>query len=821
MAKTMQKTRLKISGMTCGGCAMGIERSLKKEDGIGEVSVNFGSESLEVDYDRGKLDLQGLEGLLKRCGNYAFQKKKKAYRVVGDMSLDWQDLGGEIKGKILQKWGVVGVRRLEEEGLVLEVDFIGELIRGGELRRVLKEVFKGMGVGLEIIDFDLGGESEERLKLRDDRLMKVRLYLGLSLSAIVLVMSMWWDFGLSGGVLGWVLMILTTPVQFFVGWGFLSRAFRNLRTLKANMDTLVTVGTLSVYTYSGFVVMGFLEGPLYYEAASVVISLVLLGKYLEGRAKGKTLDVVESILNLQVKKARVIEEGGELEVDLEDLNIGDRVIVRSGEKIPVDGKVLEGSSFVDESMFTGESLGVRKEAGDRVLGASVNQAGVLVILTQKLGKDTLLGQMIELVESAKGSKLPVQKYADQFSGIFVYVVMVLASVTFGGWYMGLSLGWLGLEEGKTVFSQSLLNMVAVLSSACACAMGLATPSAIMVALGKFAKKGVLVKEARVIEEIKNIDTIVFDKTGTITEGKSEVMDMKVCGGGYTKEELIFYASSLEDLSEHPISRAFIRKGEEYGVGELGKVEGFTNEVGKGIRGRVGGIGGKDIVMGNRVFMEGNGILIDSSMESWIEGEEELGRTVIYMGVEGELGCLFVIFDRLKGGVGGMLERLMGLDLEVYLLTGDNWRTTGGIGRELGISLENIKADALPTDKVKFIKDLQSEGKKVAMVGDGINDAPSLAQSNLGISIFQGTDIAIQASDLTLTHNNIIGLIVDIFRLGFQTMKTIKLNFLFAFIYNILIIPLAMLGFLSPMISGFAMSLSSLSVLIHSLWFKKK
>lgn len=614
----------------------------------------------------------------------------------------------------------------------------------------------------------------------------------------------------------WVQLLLATPVQFWAGWDFYRATIPALKHRTANMDTLVALGTTVAYLYSAFVtffpdvVMNLgLEAMPYFDVATLVIGLILLGRYFEAKAKAGTSDAIKKLIGLQAKTARVFRDGKEIDVPIEQVVIGDVIRVRPGEKIPVDGVLLEGESAIDESMITGESLPVEKQKGDSVVGATINKTGTFTYKASKVGQDTMLAQIIKLVQEAQGSKAPIQRIADLISSYFVPIVIMLAISTFAFWYV---------FGPNPALLFALLNTVAVLIIACPCAMGLATPTAIMVGTGLGAEKGILIKDAESLEIAHKVNTIIFDKTGTLTNGKPEVTDI-IPIEKISKDEILKLASSIEKGSEHSLAEAIVKTAEDKGL-ILSKVEGFRAIAGHGVEGT---LDNKKIYFGNRKLMERESISLGLHSEL-IEKLESDGKTVMLLGLDRKLAGLIAVADTVKESAKAGVEALQGKGIEVVMITGDNQRTANAIAAKLGI--KRVLAEVLPDQKEAQVRKIQAEGKIVAMVGDGINDAPALAAADIGIAMGTGTDVAIEAADITLINKDLKS-VASAIELSKKTMRTIRMNLFWAFGYNILLIPVAM-GvlypffqiLLSPIFASVAMATSSISVVSNSLSLKR-
>jgi Cu+-exporting ATPase len=657
--------------------------------------------------------------------------------------------------------------------------------------------------------------------------LKNKFIISAILSAVVMMLSMQMFIPslsiIPHAILNIILLILTTPVQLWCGWQFYKGSYAVLKHLGADMNVLIAVGTSTAYLYSVFVTLlppdiSGIGAETYYDTAAVIITLILLGRYLEQRAKGRTSEAIKKLMGLRARNAKVIRNGEEVEISAEDLKVGDIVVIRPGEKIPVDGEIVEGEGAVDESMLTGESMPVEKRTGDEVIGATINRDGFIKFKANRIGKDTVLSQIIKAVEEAQGSKAPIQRLADKVAGIFVPAVIGIAVITFFIWYL----------SGQP-FTMAMLAFVGVLIIACPCALGLATPTAIIVGTGKGAEKGILIKGGESLETAHKINTIVFDKTGTLTEGKPSVTDIITDKGQeIDSDELLRLAASAEAGSEHPVGIAIAAKAQEKEMKPY-NIDEFKVFPGHGIKAK---IEGKEIILGNEKMMNDNDIQIDGFKEKpapfdFKKVADELsnhGKTPMYVSVDGEIKGIIAVADTLKRDSVEAVRELQDMGLEVIMMTGDNKRTAEAIAKEAGI--KRALSEVLPQGKAEEIKKLQREGKVVAMVGDGINDAPSLSQADIGIAIGAGTDIAIESSDITLIRNDLRAVSAAIL-LSRQTMKTIKQNLFWAFFYNILGIPIAagvlypFYGILlKPIFAAAAMAFSSVSVVTNSLRLRR-
>lgn len=614
----------------------------------------------------------------------------------------------------------------------------------------------------------------------------------------------------------WVQMLLATPVQFWAGLEFYRTAIAALKNRTSNMDTLVAVGTTVAYLFSVvvtvfpqvFMDLG-VEIMPYFDVATIVIGLILLGRYFEAKAKAGTSSAIKKLVELQAKTARIIRNGKEIDIPIEQVQVGDVIRVRPGEKIPVDGEIIEGESSIDESMISGESIPVDKAKGDTVIGSTMNKSGTFTYKAMKVGSDTMIAQIIKLVQEAQGSKAPIQRLADTVSSYFVPIVIMLAFATFGVWYI------FGTEPA---FLYAMLNTVAVLIIACPCAMGLATPTAIMVATGVGAQRGILIKDAQSLELANKINTVVFDKTGTLTNGKPEVTDI-VSLIKYKKDDVLKFAASIEKGSEHSLAEAIVNKAEEEKV-KIFSVAKFKAIAGHGVEGL---FENKKVSLGNRKLMDREKVDYKTYIEQTSKLESE-GKTVMMLAIDGKLAGLIAVADNIKESAKDGVKVLQNKGIEVIMITGDNQRTANAIAQKLGI--KRVLAEVLPDQKEAEIRKIQAEGKVVAMVGDGINDAPALAAADIGIAMGSGTDVAIEAADIILISKD-MKTVDSAINLSKKTMRTIKMNLFWAFGYNILLIPVAMGALypftgmlLNPIFASVAMALSSISVVSNSLFLKK-
>jgi len=676
--------------------------------------------------------------------------------------------------------------------------------------------------GYKVLEVEEGAEAidhEKEAREREIRNLRLKIIVGGVLSIPVFLGSFpeWFPWMPSFMNNFWVLLILTTPVQFWVGWQFYRGFWAALKHKTADMNTLIAVGTSAAYLYSFMATLfpSFFpsaagkQPEVYFDTAAIIITLILLGRYLEAIAKGQTSEAIKKLMGLQAKTARVVRNGQEVDIPVEDVEVGDIVVVRPGEKVPVDGVIVEGRSALDESMLTGESMPVEKSVGDEVIGATINKTGAFKFRATKVGKDTALAQIIKLVEEAQGSKAPIQRLADKISGVFVPIVMVIAVATFFVWW---------LFGPAPAFTFALLNFVAVLIIACPCALGLATPTAIMVGTGKGAENGILIKGGESLETAHRINAIVFDKTGTLTKGEPEVTDI-VTANGFDEKTVLRLAASAEKASEHPLGEAIVRRARDLEL-ILTDPSDFNAVPGHGIEASVDGA---QVLLGNQRLMVQRNIPLQG-LEQKAEALASDGKTPMFVALDGKAAGLIAVADTVKEHSMEAVERLHKLGIEVAMITGDNRRTAEAIARKLGI--DRVLAEVLPEDKALEVKKLQQEGKVVAMVGDGINDAPALAQADIGIAIGTGTDVAMEASDITLISDDLRAVVTAI-QLSKTTMRIIKENLFWAFFYNSAFIPVAagalypFFGILlNPVFAAVAMAASSVSVVSNSLRLKR-
>ncbi len=784
-----EKITLNIEGMTCAACSARIEKSLGKLDGVQEVNVNLLANKATIVIDSEKLTKKNLVDTIHKTG-YEVPLERRTILVQG---MTCAACSARVE-KALNKIEGVEKAHVNLSNNKATVEFSTGLIEDSQLIAVIEKT----GYGAEI-EKEANLDREKELREKEIKSLKYSFIVSLILT-IPLFSAMFFHMAgqmniLTNGYFQWA---LATPVQFIIGYRFYKGAYNALRGGGANMDVLVSLGTSAAYFFSIYNLFNHVH-EYYFEASAVIITLIVLGKLFEAIAKGKTSEAIKKLMGLQPKTATVIRDGVEMDLAIEDLVIGDIIVVKPGERVPVDGVMVDGSSSLDESMITGESIPVDKKVGDNVIGATINKYGAFKFEATKIGKDTVLSQIIKLVEDAQGSKAPVQRLADKISGIFVPIVLVIALLTIGAFAL---LG--DVNSG-------LINAVAVLVIACPCALGLATPTAIMVGTGKGAENGILIKSGEHLEKTHKMDTIIFDKTGTITKGEPDVTDI-VLLSELDEDEVLRIAASVEKTSEHPLGQAIVKKAQNKLI-KLSEANSFSAIPGKGL---ISDFEGMKVLIGNRKLMSENSIDISIGEEKVNELEDE-GKTAMMVAIDNKLEAIIAVADQIKETSQKAIEKLESMGLEVYMITGDNQRTANAIAKQVGI--KNVLADVLPENKASKVEELKAEGKNVGMVGDGINDAPALAAANVGFAIGTGTDVAMEAADITLMRGDLNGVVTAI-RLSHKTMKTIKQNLFWAFFYNTVGIPVAALGFLNPMIAGAAMAFSSVSVVSNSLRLKK-
>lgn len=786
-----KKISLRVSGMSCAACAMAIEKSLSRVQGVTEAGVNFAAEKAIAVYDPEQATTDDLIKAVRDAG-YDVITDKVQLRLKG---MSCAACAAAIEKALNRLDGVyhASVNFAAEKATV---EYDSSMV---SVRNMIKAV-EDAGYEAERAD-EVSSDRERAEREKEIRDRKRMLILSVVLSAPLVLNMILEVFNVHVSLFmnPWFQFILATPVQFIVGATYYKGAYHALKGRSANMDVLVAMGTTVAYAYSIFTGF-FIGGDMYFEASAVIITLITLGKLLEAIAKGRTSEAIKKLIGLQAKTARVIRDGQEMDIPVEDVEVGDIIVVRPGEKVPVDGVIIEGNSSLDESMLTGESMPVDKKAGDEVIGATINKYGTFKFKATKVGRDTVLAQIIKMVEEAQGSKAPIQRLADQISGIFVPVVLVIAIITFVLW----------LIFGDGILATALIPAISVLIIACPCALGLATPTSIMVGTGKGAENGILIKGGEHLERAHNINAVILDKTGTITKGQPEVTDVLPVNG--RDDDLLRIAAIAEKTSEHPLGVAILEKAKELGM-DLPDAERFEAIPGHGVEAV---IEGKTYYVGNRKLMREKNIDIQDAEDKLISLEEE-GKTAMLIASDQKLLGIVAVADTVKEHSKEAIKELQKMGIDVYMITGDNERTAKAIARQVGIN--NIMAEVLPEHKAEQALKLKEQGKFVAMVGDGINDAPALAAADVGIAIGTGTDVAMEAADITLMRGDLRGIPVAI-KLSRATMRNIRQNLFWAFIYNAIGIPFAAFGLLSPIIAGAAMAFSSVSVVTNALRLRR-
>ncbi|AGL00352.1 heavy metal translocating P-type ATPase [Desulfoscipio gibsoniae] len=793
-----KKITLKINGMECAACAARIERQLKKTDGVDDAAVNLAAEKATVHYDPERV---GVDQLVHTIADLGFRVPTE--RV--DLKISGMSCAACSARVERTLGGLPGVLRANVN-LAMEraaVEYNPAQLSLADIKKAVADA----GYRAEDGDKRFDGDREKLERERETRRQLMLLVMSAVLSLPLLSMM----FGeLLNIHLPQILhskvfqFALATPVQFIAGYQFYRGAYKSLKHGSANMDVLVAMGTSAAYFYSVGTTF-FFPGHVYYETGAIIITLILLGRLLESAAKGRTSEAIKKLMGLAARTARVVRDGQEIDIPVEDVQVGDVVLVRPGEKIPVDGVIREGASSVDESMLTGESIPVDKHEGDEVIGGTINKHGVFKFAATRVGSDTALAQIIKIVEEAQGSKAPIQRLADVISAYFVPVVVGIATVTFLAWYFIVDPGNL---------ARALISFIAVLVIACPCALGLATPTSIMVGTGRGAENGILIKGGEHLEKAHAINTVVLDKTGTITRGEPSLTDVILAGDAFSENELLQLVASAESASEHPLGEAIVRGAKERGL-TLVEPQSFEAIPGHGITAVVSG---RALLIGNRRLMAEH--RVDTGvLDKQVDELEGSGKTAMLVAVDGRAAGMVAVADTVKEHSAEAIRVLQDMGVQTIMITGDNRRTAEAIARQVGIAPENVLAEVLPRDKARQVSLLKEQGRVVGMVGDGINDAPALATADVGFAIGTGTDVAMEAADITLMRGDLRDVAASI-SLSRGTMRNIKQNLFWALVYNSLGIPVAASGFLSPVLAGAAMAFSSVSVVTNALRLKR-
>jgi Cu+-exporting ATPase len=814
-SKKADKASVHITGMTCTTCAATVKKGLSETPGVEQADVNFASEKASIEYDPTKVDLAKIKDTVSQLG-YGVATKKSIFPVSG---MTCASCVTRVEEALSNVPGVISasVNLASEKAAVEYVEGTGL----ADMRRAVKDAGYELGPEAQAL------EDVTTAAQREIRVIRNRFIIAAILTASIMVLG--WGPSFAGR--SYLLWALATPVQFWAGLRFYRGAWGALKHKTSDMNTLIAVGTSVAYFYSmiaviapGLFTTGVLEPYLYFHTSAAIITLILLGRFLEARARGQTSEAIKNLIGMQPKTALVIREGEQREIPVEEVQVGDLILVRPGERVPVDGIVRQGYSSVDESMITGESIPVEKKVDDEVIGATINKTGSLEIEASKVGKDTTLAHIVRMVEEAQGSKAPIQRLADVIASYFVPAVIGIAIVTFVVWY------FVGPAPALTF---AFLNFVAVLVIACPCALGLATPTAIMVGTGKGAEQGILIRNGEALERAHQINTVLLDKTGTLTRGEPVVTDI-ISAHSFSQEEVLQLAASAEHSSEHPLGEAVVKAALEKKL-KLSPSSDFNAIPGQGVEALVEG---KKLFLGNLKLMEERGLSLNG-LEKKAAELLEGGKTVMFLGKDNHIAGIIALADTLKPGAKEALQALGKMGIETAMLTGDNRRTAKAIAQEAGI--DRVLAEVLPEHKAGEVKKLQEEGKVVAMIGDGINDAPALAQADVGIAIGTGTDVAMETGDITLISGDLMGAVTAI-SLSKRTMRTIKQNLFWAFAYNTALIPVAAgvlyiafgnvgvpsglhfilgeYGFLNPILAAAAMAASSITVVSNSLRLRR-
>ncbi|WP_394237560.1 heavy metal translocating P-type ATPase [Niallia oryzisoli] len=801
MSEKVLENQFQITGMTCAACATRIEKGLNKMEGVKEANVNLALEKAMVKFDPDVMNPSDIQKKVRDLG-YDVVTDKKELVITG---MTCAACATRIEKGLIKIDGVLQAN----VNLALEKASVEFNPAAVSVKDLIQRV-ENLGYGA-IVKSD--ENEKEAVDYRQKEIEKQQgKFLFSAILSVPLLWAMFGHFSFTSGLYvpealmnPWVQMALATPVQFIIGKQFYVGAYKALKNKSANMDVLVALGTSAAYFYSVYLAIQTLGNNshsvgLYFETSAILITLIILGKLFEAKAKGRSSEAIKKLMGLQAKTATVIRNGEEIVIPLEDVATGDVLLVKPGEKIPVDGEVLEGTSALDESMITGESVPIDKTVGDTVIGATINKNGFIKIKATRVGKETALSQIIKIVEEAQGSKAPIQRMADSISGIFVPIVVGIAVITFLIWYI-----W--VDPGN--FASALEKLIAVLVIACPCALGLATPTSIMAGSGRSAEYGILFKGGEHLEMTHKVNTVILDKTGTITNGAPVLTDVLT---DLDETEFLSLVGSAEKQSEHPLAQAIVEGIKEKSIA-VKEVSDFENIPGYGIRANVDG---NEVLVGTRRLMKKYNVEIDHVLEEMV-GLEKQGKTAMLAAVDGAYVGLVAVADTIKETSTQAIKRMKDMGLEVIMITGDNKQTANAIAKQAGV--DRVIAEVLPEGKAEEVKKLQTQGKKVAMVGDGINDAPALATADIGMAIGTGTDVAMEAADITLIRGD-LNSIPDSILMSHKTMRNIKQNLFWALAYNTLGIPIAALGFLAPWLAGAAMAFSSVSVVLNALRLQK-
>jgi len=798
-----RKAEIKISGMHCATCAINIEESLSQIKDVSKVQVNFGTDTAHIEFDPQKVSISDLEKAVKDVG-YDVVNREVTLKIGGMVCATCVQT---IESSLRALPGIVSanVNLGTEKAYVIYNPSLSAI---PEMKKAIEEAgYQYLGIAGEVSE-----EAEKAAREKDLHDKFLRFSVGFAVS-IPLMLAMWVPLPLSMQTLAYVMLVISTPVFFYVAWPIFRAASMALRNRSLNMDVMYAMGTGVAYVAS---VMGTFNIILtyefmFYDTAIMLASFLMLGRYLEARAKGRTSEAIRKLAGLRAKTATIIREGKEEEIPVDDVIVGDIVVVKPGSKVPVDGEVADGESYVDESMITGEPIPPFKTRGSRVVGGTLNTNSVLLVKATKVGRETVLAQIIQLVEDAQGSKPPVQRIADTAVTYFIPAVLIIAVTAFFVWFFVFP-----VQPDPLLFA--LTALISVLVVACPCALGLATPTAVTVGVGRGAELGILIKNGEALEVGEKITTVIFDKTGTLTKGRPEVTD--IIPVGISEQTLLALTASVEKNSQHPLAQAVVRKALSTGV-RIEQVDHFDTYGGKGV---VATVLGETILVGNRPLVQEKGVVIPDEVEARITAFEQDGKTVILVAAGNQLSGVIAIADMLKETSADAVRHLKSMGIQVVMITGDNKRTADAIARQIGI--ERVLAQVLPQDKAAEVKALQEKGEIVAFVGDGINDAPALAQADVGIAIGSGTDVAIESGDVVLIKDDLLDAVAAI-QLSKKVMGRIKGNIFWAFAYNAALIPVAAgvlypsFGFVfKPELAALAMALSSVTVVSLSLLLKK-